>query len=390
VTGQELQQFVCAANWMRSVIPQFTSLIQPLSYAIEDVYKVAGSRTRRAASKVQLSDVTWGPHQSAAFNAVKLALHKAATLAHPDSNKRLCLFTDASDDHWSGILTQIPLNDGDADFINQHHESLSFLSGSFKRSSSRWSTPEKEAFAIVESVNRLDYLLLRPEGFWLYTDHKNLTYLYNPCATTPGISKHVAGKIERWSLKLSRFRYTVVYIPGEDNCWEDMMSRWGASDPDPAFDSPPFVRISALFTAPAAPDLDPDFEWPKASDTIAAQQDSLLAGEESHPFLTEAAAENAGLVPSKLADGAIWIPQSSVSLQLRICVIGHCGRAGHRGFQTTHDGIRQYFCWQSMRSDIATFCQTCMHCLSTIGGTRVPRPMGHALHAEKPNDFNSF
>jgi hypothetical protein len=34
VTGQELQQFVCAANWMRSVIPQFTSLIQPLSYTV--------------------------------------------------------------------------------------------------------------------------------------------------------------------------------------------------------------------------------------------------------------------------------------------------------------------------------------------------------------------
>jgi hypothetical protein len=43
-----------------------------------------------------------------------------------------------------------------------------------------------------------------------------------------------------------------------------------------------------------------------------------------------------------------------------------------------------------MRSGIASFCQTCLHCLSTIGGTRGTRPMGHALHADKPNDLIHF
>jgi RNase H-like domain found in reverse transcriptase len=171
--GHELQQFVYAANWMRSVIPEFTSLTSSLAASLEAVYQAAGARTRRAAAKIRLLDVGWSSTQAPAFASVKSALHRSATLAHPDPDQRLCLFTDASNDHWSGVLTQIPHTDCDSPFSEQHHSPLSFLSGSFHGSSTRWSTPEKEAFAIVESITRLDYLLMRPEGFWLFTDHKN-------------------------------------------------------------------------------------------------------------------------------------------------------------------------------------------------------------------------
>jgi transposase InsO family protein len=38
-----------------------------------------------------------------------------------------------------------------------------------------------------------------------------------------------------------------------------------------------------------------------------------------------------------------------------------------------------------MRSDILDFAKSCIHCLVTTGGSRVPRPLGEALHADKPN-----
>jgi hypothetical protein len=80
VHGNELQQFVCAASWMLSVIPEFTALIAPLAASLEAVYAAAGTRTRRGAAKILLADVSWDVQQVAAFASVKGALHRAATV----------------------------------------------------------------------------------------------------------------------------------------------------------------------------------------------------------------------------------------------------------------------------------------------------------------------
>ena len=59
----------------------------------------------------------------------------------------------------------------DLDILMQRHEPLAFLSGTFNRSQKHWSVIEKEAFPIVEAVERLRQLLLRDEGLRLFTDH---------------------------------------------------------------------------------------------------------------------------------------------------------------------------------------------------------------------------
>jgi len=85
VTGDQLQQFVCAANWMRAAIPEFTKTMSPLSDLLEKAYQDAGRRTRRAVSKVKLADLGWHEEHSKAFQDMKTALANATTLAHPDS-----------------------------------------------------------------------------------------------------------------------------------------------------------------------------------------------------------------------------------------------------------------------------------------------------------------
>ena len=193
--GSELQQFVCAANWMRSCVPEFTTKIDLLAKkALENVYELAGSRKKKKKSGIVLDNTIFGQKEKDCFDNMKTELHYAATLAHPDPEKSLCLFTDASDKHWSGVLTQIPENEKDQPFEEQHHEPLSFLSGTFKNNQLNWSTVDKEAYAIVESVTRLDYMLLQEKGFSLFTDHKNLTYIFDPAACRPGIPKHVANR----------------------------------------------------------------------------------------------------------------------------------------------------------------------------------------------------
>jgi hypothetical protein len=38
-----------------------------------------------------------------------------------------------------------------------------------------------------------------------------------------------------------------------------------------------------------------------------------------------------------------------------------------------------------MRCDILDFVKSCIHCLAATDGSHVPRPLGEALHADKPN-----
>eukprot|EP00171_Calliarthron_tuberculosum_P012252 IDg12252t1 len=64
--------------------------------------------------------------------------------------------------------------------------------------------------------------------------------------------------------------------------------------------------------------------------------------------------------------------------------------AGHRGWRTTKASIIARFWWTKMSDDIEDFVKSCLHCLATQPGKVIPRPLGHALHASKPNELLHF
>jgi hypothetical protein len=43
-----------------------------------------------------------------------------------------------------------------------------------------------------------------------------------------------------------------------------------------------------------------------------------------------------------------------------------------------------------MAKDVKVFVQNCLHCVATIPGDKVPRPLGTKLHATKPNEILHF
>lgn len=142
----------------------------------------------------------------------------------------------------------------------QNHKPIAFLSGRFFRLAARWPIVEKEAFAIVEATHRLKYLLLRPGGFHLYTDHRNLVYIFNPHATDGTMARYHADKLQRWALSLMSFRYVIEHVPGEVNVWGDRLSRWGAGT---SITDRSAVRIARLAVVQRVfPLEEADFEWP--------------------------------------------------------------------------------------------------------------------------------
>jgi Reverse transcriptase (RNA-dependent DNA polymerase) len=131
-TGADLQQFLCALNWMRTAIPAFTTLVSPLHTLLELAYSRAdGKRTKAAVARITLSEVGWTCAHAAAFEKCQSALANARTLAHPSPDKRICLYTGGSQDFWSSITTQVLPEDLDLLPEQQRHEPLKFLSGSF-------------------------------------------------------------------------------------------------------------------------------------------------------------------------------------------------------------------------------------------------------------------
>lgn len=205
-------------------------------------------------------------------------------------------------------------------------------------------------------------------------------YIFNPTAANPSIQKHVANKIQIWALTLAAFQYTIGHISGDDNVWADLLSRWGATASKEKI-TITSGRMASLFSAPIAPDLDPDFTWPCEEDIKAVQDEAINKG-----ISPTCKHQRNQLITRE--GGAIWTSTvQGQHMQLRICVIGHCGRRGHRGADTTVANIQEHFFWTKMRADIFSFCNSCLHCLTTTGGLPIPRPMAHTLHADKPNDL---
>ena len=136
-------------------------------------------KTTRVTAKALLRD-EWTETHAKSFRAIKDGVANAVKLAHVRDDATLCLFTDASDLFFGAILTQIPAEvfDADGDPNAWPHEPLGFLSGAFKNAQLRWSVCDKEGYAIKIACEKFTHLLIRERGFVLFTDHRNLTYIF--------------------------------------------------------------------------------------------------------------------------------------------------------------------------------------------------------------------
>lgn len=378
-TAGDLQQLICATNWMRNAIPNYAIVVEPLHTLMEASYaKSGGKRTKRAVKNLSITS-DWGATESLAFETIKQQLTAAVKLSHPKPDFGLCLFTDASDSHWSAILTQVPTDQRNDKIENQHHEPMCFLSGAFKGSSKNWSVPEKEGFAIVESMCRVDYLVLGREVS-IYTDHANLVQLYDPYGHNPGIPRHTASKLMRWAIKLSAFRYVIEHLSGDQNVWADMLTRW-AVQPSTRINSIRVGRIKSLMMAPVNPGVDAELDWPTLDDVIASQKATANTPPPSFRLTQDGVADT---------NGVLWIPSDDNLLKLRILIAAHMGHGGHRSWRATDATIRSHFRWNSLGKDVESFVKSCLHCVASASGAVVPRPLGHALHATKPNTLLHF
>ncbi|ETV95821.1 hypothetical protein H310_10866 [Aphanomyces invadans] len=287
---------------------------------------------------VLLADVGWDESHVAAVEATKKALTNLVELSHPKPDMRLCVFADASEEHWD-------------------HEPLMFLSGIFTGAASRWSIVEKEAYAIVETLVRADYLLHPSAGFNLYTDHRNLKFIFSPTAVVASVPKYTAQKLERWALLLMGYNYEIHDIPGESNVWADLLSQWGS----------PRKSICAITSESllVSPLRSNSFKWPTLAAIALAQRDSLannptppdpvvvceLSDQDQHRVVLD----DGEPWVLRLVDGMLWIPDDATGLQLRLCVFAHASLAGHRPAGPTLASLAKFCRCSTLKADVKFF-----------------------------------
>ena len=101
------------------------------------------------------------------------------------------------------------------DELGEEHP-IAYASQKLTDSQSKWSTIEKEAFAVVWALKRFDSLLFGT-NIDIVSDHNPLAYLAESCSKS--------AKLTRWALALQRYRCTLRHRAGSKHSNADMLSR---------------------------------------------------------------------------------------------------------------------------------------------------------------------
>ena len=191
-TQKELKSFLGVATYFHTHIRNFAIIAQPLHALVHD-YKPRAF-------------LSWNDQAIQAFEELKLAINNVPTLYFMSNSKKVFLLTDSSDYAIGSYLYQL-------DDMGKECP-IAFVSKSLTPQERRWSTRDKECFAIFFSLVKLQYLL-RDIHFTLKTDHQNLTY----------INLDYKNRVKRWKLTIQEYSFDIEHIPGKDNLIADAFSR---------------------------------------------------------------------------------------------------------------------------------------------------------------------
>ena len=195
--AKDVRTLLGMSGFYRRFIPNFAKIAKPLTEL---------TKKNRA--------FRWTEECQNAFETLRTALTQAPVLAFPDINKPYKLYTDASNYAIGAALVQ------ESAFGERV---IQYLSHQLNETQQRWPIIEKEAYAIVYSIQKFRPYLLGSQ-FTVMTDHRPLKYLFSsPFSASP--------KIQRWAILLSEYGCDIHFISGAKNRVADGLSRLPCLDP---------------------------------------------------------------------------------------------------------------------------------------------------------------
>ena len=188
---KEVRSFVSLASYYRKFVRNFAQIAKPLTCLLE-----------------KGKEFHWTLECQHAFDNLRSNLGETTKLTLPNFKKTFRLSCDASGVALGAVLSQLD-DEG-------KERPIAFASRILSKTERKWGITEREAFAIVWSVNYFRSYLLGNK-FDLFTDHRPLTFLRT--------LKNPSPKIARWLLQLEEYDYNIIYKEGKSNVNADIMSR---------------------------------------------------------------------------------------------------------------------------------------------------------------------
>ena len=189
----------------RKDLKKFLGVINFYHHFFKDMGKVAAPLYEVCSLKQKFK---WGIPQEKAFETLKVQMCEAITLYYPDFSKPFLLRTDASDYGISGTLAQ--KDDQGLERV------ITFCSKTLSLPQRSYSTPEKECYAIVFSLTKLQEYI-DGQKVYLESDSSPLVHLYT--------FRNSSQRLMRWAWKIQEFSPEIRHIPGITNIVADFLSR---------------------------------------------------------------------------------------------------------------------------------------------------------------------
>lgn len=156
----------------------------------------------------------WGPLQERAFGQIKKLLESPPNLAFFDANKTIIVSADASSFGIGSCLMQENYDK------TGNREIVAFASRLLSSPETRYAQIEKEALALTWAAEYFSDYITGVPVLVFETDHKPLLQILQ----TKNLDD-LTPRLQRFRMRLMRYKYTVIYTPGKNLVVPDALSR---------------------------------------------------------------------------------------------------------------------------------------------------------------------
>lgn len=339
-TPEETRSFLGLITYLSRFLPNLSTTAEPLRTLIKETMK----------------PFEWKQVHEEAFEKIKQNILKGATLSFYNKNDETIVICDASPYGLGAVLLQKAKG--------QRERIIMFISKTLTQPERRYCQTEREALAIVWSIEKFRYYLYG-RSFTLYTDHKPLTFMFQPTAKP-------CARIERWILRLQQYEFTVRHKSGKENI-ADPFSRMSATDKNPeTFDeeSEHYVNAIVDMAVTSAVSLEQIKEAGETDEEFKMLKKGLQSGcwEDSVKKWRNLSAEFCMAKGVILRGKRMYIPEG---LRGRILRAAH---EGHPGHDKLLHRLRERVWWPMMTKDAETISVSCQAC-TLVSAPDKPVPM---------------
>ncbi|KAJ9543245.1 hypothetical protein OSB04_022952 [Centaurea solstitialis] len=296
----EVRSFHGLASFYRRFIRNFSSIVAPITDCIKG------------------SQFAWSLAASNAFEELKKKVTQAPVLALPNFQVAFQVECDASGVGIGGVLSQ-------------DSRPIAFFSEKLNEARQKYSTYDKEFYAIIRSLEYWRHYLL-PGEFVLYSDHQALRFINGQHKLNPRHAK--------WVEYLQDFSFVIRHKAGTSNTVADALSRRRALLTSLQVQVEGFEVFRGLY--PDDPDFSEVWKLCHTPSKVPGKNYSIHDG-----FLFK--------------NHQLCVPKCS--LRDAIILESHQGGlAGHFGRDKTVKLVQEHFFWPKMIADVSRIVERCRSC----------------------------